>query len=972
MANKHFVKQFSADFAGINAECSPLEFEGNEVNRAVNMEFGPSNSLRGRVGSQLFAMPGGFFGITEHSWSRTNPQYIEKYTASAISSTSVVADGSTVEELLAVTDVLWRGSIGNIKITNVSATPPIYWYSAYTAVDGHIHFYLQDSSGGGGAKVTLLDFDCGTGLSNVAISGGTTLYDLLVAIDALPKFSINTADRTACPPFAIINGNQTGAGAAILNGITQRTFTVFAGHSFKFGDKTSLYGSTGGYGVYPYLTGGLVYGTGATTIAIGPSGGQYVKTGIILGELAIPAASLFVTSVQSSTATAGNTFNLPYPRWEYIDCPGNGVTKVFTSHYYNATVSNGAAYKPPTFTSANGNLYFAMSQYPGVSIADFAGLFKYDGQSCYAAGLPQPTLTAVPRAGAGVASVFKYKAYLKRVDAQGNIIESQPSTPVTATILATSPGTDITTSGIWYAASPGSQYQANGGIVTTAATYNPGDWIPINNGGGDQPTLRVGDYVICATTNHGNQWNYVTDVDHITVAPAARIKLNNTIAYIFAIGSIISQGVSVVILRTTNGGNTYYQLTEIPNTFNPGGSAFFDAVTDATLITQARYLEVDIGKEHNPPPHCSLVCQHQGGLAVAGIPEQPNTVYFSSADGIEYMPIASNNFDVPSTVTGPVTAIASDTADRLAVFKARAYYDVQGDLDGGSFSINPANEGDYGVASQATIKRVKGTLIGLSNIGIVPISSGVIGDQSFRRINARLINQSYNNAWAVAVNDFQSRNYACTTYKDTATLTSLVLDYSREKILALERGYGDRGAPIGGYAITTNDFYTLYTGYSDVPDNVSGIVYRRLERFYGNSATGNDGDSYIDHCSAIPYILESQPINWGEPALLKTPARLRTWSIPNDSVINGWVPWSALVETGAGPLAATVGGTSPGATVSTISFAVGDIFKDVKLVPSKCHFYIVRYTTSIIRQAPFLTGFELMLAENYQKEDFVK
>jgi len=153
-----------------------------------------------------------------------------------------------------------------------------------------------------------------------------------------------------------------------------------------------------------------------------------------------------------------------------------------------------------------------------------------------------------------------------------------------------------------------------------------------------------------------------------------------------------------------------------------------------------------------------------------------------------------------------------------------------------------------------------------------------------------------------------------------------------------------------------------------------GSVFRRLDRFNANSPTGDDGDSFIDHVSAISYIYESQPHNFGEPEVLKTPIRIRLWSIPNDYIVNGWVPWSVLLQSGPTPISNYIGSGYPGGTTSTVTFLnqLTDWFKDVKLVTSKCHFYIIRLTTNTKRQAPFLSGYEVMYALAYDKEDFVR
>jgi hypothetical protein len=397
--------------------------------------------------------------------------------------------------------------------------------------------------------------------------------------------------------------------------------------------------------------------------------------------------------------------------------------------------------------------------------------------------------------------------------------------------------------------------------------------------------------------------------------------------------------------------------------------SFYDNATDAAMLVLApQYVEAPIGKEHDVPPDCSVVTQHQGGLVVARSFSNPNTVSFSTADGIEYFPLASNSFDVPSTQSGAITAIGSDTNDRLAVFKEKAYYDIVGDLDGGNFSINVKNEGDYGVTSQASLVRVKNVLVGLSRHGFIQVSDGMLDPFYFKELNARISNQNYNFQWAVACNDADLRRYICSIPTQTrGSPQTLVIDYSRDEIHTFEQSFPSGVEPAAGMVSLKNNFYHL----SEVAPY---CCFVRLPRFNGDSPTGNNGDSFVHNTHAISYILESNVINNGEPDILNTPIRIRLWSIPNDYVVDGWVPFSVLVEGGASPISAYIGSSSPGGTSSTLTFSTtNDIFKDVKLIQSvKTHFYIVRLTTNTAKQSPFITGYEIVYAENYKPEDLVK
>lgn len=379
---------------------------------------------------------------------------------------------------------------------------------------------------------------------------------------------------------------------------------------------------------------------------------------------------------------------------------------------------------------------------------------------------------------------------MRRSDAQGNIWDGPVSNVSTTSAAAQYIG--VTTSGNYlYANATG--FQGRSCYKDTAELDNVA--FRVDDNSGSKAFVQPGD-VICYLDNVDSKaglWHFAFGVDPlgtmyrkritsydgsgangtITVSPASAVTIPNN--------SEMSTGLTAIFLRTTAGGNQYYVLAEIPFT-GYAQVSFFDNVTDAVLSAGTQYLEVPIGKEHNAPPPCTLVCNHQGGLVVARNPLLPNTVAFSTADGIEYFPTASNSFDIPSTQSGSITAIASDTTDRLAVFKERAYYDIQGDLDGGLFSVNVKNEGDYGVTSQASLKRVNNALWGLSKNGWVVVQDGFLDPYKFKGVSSRLINQNYQWAWAVAENDYFNRQYICSIPQVTGEQVTYVIDYSKTKL----------------------------------------------------------------------------------------------------------------------------------------------------------------------------------------------
>lgn len=961
MAQKKFKQFFAKDFIGIDGESTPLEEDSGGANRAVNLEYAVGNSLRGRVGCQVAGQAMGFFSIFPYSYTRTVDEYAITYGGASLETTLTTADGATQNKLIGINEQVWVLDTMTIPVTRVSGAYPFTWYS--TVSGSNIIFVIKANG------TSILSTSLGDG-----ISSSTSIYSLLSTIDGIAELSVNRTARGTCPPFAVVNGNQTTvAGASTTYGI-RYTITVAAGHNFLPGDVITFPIVS----INPHRNASFVLSVTATTITY--VGFQTtLNNNDVLGYMNQAATGFKITT--AATALSG-TLNISFPYWRAILPGDSDATNSFYGNVFDAAYANWKAsgYTPPTSANAAGCLYIATSGVPSYGTSTYNNnLIKIDGLTSVRTGLPTASMTAVAIAGGAItAGTYKYKCFLRRIDAQGNAVEGPVSSVQSVTYSAGNLQGTITAMPPLYASATGFQgrsaykYLVESPAANVAFTVDDNSAAPGLNAflqPGDPIVLMDNTAPIVGLTNVGTLHRTFCTSYAGAATPAtgpASIKVADSSGYTIPDGTPISTGLTMVFLRTALGGNQYYVLCEIPVT-GYANYSFTDNVLDTVLTAQAQYQEVELGKEHDPPPDCALVCQHQGGLVVARGIINPNTVAYSSIDGIEYFPVASNSFDVPSTQSGAITAIASDTDDHLAVLKERAYYDVVGDLDGGAFSINIKNEGDFGIGSQAALVRVQGVLIGPSRNGFILINNGTIEWRAYKELNARLIDQNYTFSSAVAVNDPLRRSYICTIPVPNAEPVTFVIDYSRDINHTFERAYATQIDPAGGFAAVGEDFYYLSS-------TAPYAVFRRLERFSSNSPSGNgDGDSFIDNTNAISYILETNPISNNEPDVLNTPIRLRLWSLPNDYVKEGWVPFATLVEGGSSPLVAYVGSASPGGTSSTVTFATtADIFKDVKLVSTKTHFYIVRLTTNTIRTSPFWTGFEVLYAESYNKEDLIK
>lgn len=986
MSNKVFLKYFSSDFTGINAECSAIEPQEDEVNRAVNLEWAPGNSLRGRTGCQIASTWGGFYHIFSHSYSRTTSRYKKVWQTPnpaapylpSITSSLQAPDGSVVNELLAMNSQLWRLGTFDLNFTVVTAGT----YTIYSTVGStggiHIHFLRNGAD--------FLDYTCGTGIDYEPSNANyKTIYDFAVAVDGTAELSWPMAGgypaRNIAPPFAISNmaGATAGLAASPIYG-DQYRITVYAGHTFLPGDHISMWDTSA-----RCLVGGIVNAVAATTIDYyGPQ--VSLINGQKLGYLSQPISTYPIDALQYISPTS---FSVPY--WEYVPSPVlTDSFPVFWNIDFAAT--GGWLDESPIRCQTailNNNSYISGKRYYDPSnvitrLKTQNRLFKYDGQSVYSAGLgPGPSPATITGAAGGALTLlgaYKYKLRFKHIDANGNIITG---TPTLSSYTLTGGNQTINLTNI---SSPTWLDYKFGGFIPNGTVITGGGPFTVVPLAGVRCHIQVGDYICFNNDRAGTNTlyrGYVWAVDNQGAGTQISVSGLPSPINIGALNQEICQGLTVEIFRTMAGQNTYYKVTECASYVSL--MSYSDTLSDANLIAMEKLIEEEIGKEHDPPPYLtSLICAHQGGLVLSGKQDQPNTVFFSSTDGPEYFPTASNSFDVPSQVSSPISAIISDNYDRLAVFKNDSYFDVVGDLNAGTFSVNIIKEGDYGIVSPTSFVRVNNAVIGLSKFGLVGISNGQIDSQTFRTINARLIGQGYLFHLAVAQTIPHLRSFILTIPKNTYTpgmlqvedSIQLLIDYSREGLSFQEREYTNSIEPSGSMAYYNNSFYHLSLNRvtSDVTyKNSTGIVYRSLKRFDGDSPTGNDGDSFIDNTQPISYILETQPINFGEPSVLKTPIRLRVFSVPNEYIAEGWVPWSCVVTTGIFPDTTYLGSGNPGGTTSTINFTdTKGYYKDIKLVQSKCLLYVMRFTTNVIREAPFFTGYEILFADAYKKEDLAR
>ena len=336
--------------------------------------------------------------------------------------------------------------------------------------------------------------------------------------------------------------------------------------------------------------------------------------------------------------------------------------------------------------------------------------------------------------------------------------------------------------------------------------------------------------------------------------------------------AIFSKNLRIEIYRTKNAGDTYYHVATIPHSHDDLALTYTDSTADTAL--GAIFEAQEIGREFDLPPKGKLCTIHQGLMVMAAHPRSPNTVSKSLSEGLEYFPEASAGFDVPASAQGPITAIASDSEDRLCVFKANAFYDCVGDLDVAVPVTRAVAEGDYGIESQASLQRISGALVGLGRMGFIAVQGGTIVDKSFgdasigRMVRPNVLRQGFDQAAfsrAIAVNDYPDRGYlvsmpfsryplSASTPRLASELDTLFFDYEKgtwfDWTLPRQDFSNEQLKLMGGASVFDRDLYLGLWDLNVVQTNwdsdAQGGVYKRCEDLPATTGNVSANHLYVD------------------------------------------------------------------------------------------------------------------------------
>jgi len=973
MARK-VIKKYFEDFKGLDLRSSNLTRPENFASVMENYEIRRDFAIESRKGvkllGQVYSVPdGGGAPFEEVLCPRRG---IHSYIYSYADPRGSTSGGSVKEELLGFSDSLYKLVPGKMTV-------------AYTSVGVAKFSFIPTAAGWiadlqiNGVSESGFPLNCGVpGPSSV------TLEAVRAAIAARPNF---TATLT---PWARVNGDQAAVGTMGV------PITVFAGHTITVSTsaptRVELRNVTTGFRICRDV---IAQTATSVTLRQAHYGGTIaVNNNEIIGVGLYPAPILpIVSSGTFNDVLSAVPVNYNFEYWEKVHCPHNlGDQRIttttdlsFASQKNTVFVNNSNCCYMLPFLGETVTVFLGIAIPP--SLNDFAfslrvasNLLKYDGFEVYGADLPPGRIiSAAATAGAGLSlGQYKYLVTYQQIDGRGNISESadfrglyrqslrkfvNQETVVTTT--AGNQAVDITVPTMQATSLFGGLYRnynhgiaANGGFQV----YGTGVVSLTVTSASGAHSLRVGNLASWTNEVTGSiQREFITAISSTSITVTA-----SEIGSIKA-GSFVSNGLTVRVYRTKVGGNVYYLAKEVAHA---SGVGLIQSITDVTPDTSLveQYIDPDPYYRDNPPV-LSWLTSHQGLLVGTGDPLSPQSVYWSNPEDPSGWSVANNQLDVATFDDGPITCCASDKENMLAVFSPTGYYNVIGSFADLSLSIDNVAQGDVGCNSPHTLKKIRESLIYLSQKGFRVISGGSLTNFEDRLVS-RFNNQVYTqvtggtiNAYdvnkyyfprAIAVVDTEKQQYVCFIPKETtaASLKNVasgsitVYDFAND--VWFDRSYSHAFAA-GGMAIYKNNFI-----FCDANLLGSPACWQR-----------NLTDTIYDFCDSTSAIVKTFRPQWDsmdEPSVDYVALDLAVYSFTRTAT-NGF---TLTVKTYRNYQ------TSVADTNLIMPFGVNDIELVRKLANNKARALQLEFSNAVLYENPVITGYEYIAALSYAKDRLVR
>lgn len=494
-------------------------------------------------------------------------------------------------------------------------------------------------------------------------------------------------------------------------------------------------------------------------------------------------------------------------------------------------------------------------------------------------------------------------------------------------------------------------------LVTSSFSFNAGDTVYFRDAKRNIYTTRL----LTGVTTTGIYWDTAVEETVNTAAAGTTVPANDL---------NISKNFRIELFRTKNGGNTYYRLEEIPipSVTVTVNQLYLDSKLDALLIEELSS-ETDLpddGFEHDMPPQGAFACAHQGLMVISGDPVNPNQLAYSLPNEVEAFPLVSNYTDIPSGISGPITAIGSDNENRLAVFKENSYTDMAGDFTSNTYAPRTVKEGDYGVSSHATLLKIDGALVGLGPLGFVTVTDGVLSPMSDELSPAFIKNYRLDLKKAVASNDWSSERYRCyvptvsgfTTGASLQGAVMFVYDYQYKRWF--DWSYPPGVEPSGGMVCAGGLHYQMSKSFgTDNNAELPGHLYLDL---YSDTAYTSVAENYADNHVAISTKVRLV-FTLGEPSLDKEFLRVRILSTFSPYEVSQFIPHTVTAR--------IYKNFQDSTTFAEILLPFNSIeeYESYQKMPNTvARSILVDFITSTLKVSPHITGIEIVIADVYGED----
>lgn len=631
-----------------------------------------------------------------------------------------------------------------------------------------------------------------------------------------------------------------------------------------------------------------------------------------------------------------------FKRWEQIPTPGAYGTDSFYFSYFNAI--NNDDFEGVSFASMNDVLYMSSSN---------DGLYKYDGNRVYRAGLPTPTPAPINAglSGGALTGAYKWKVTFEYVDAQGNRIESVASPVLTATLSSQQILLNVPqiATGNGYNTDKG--YSTTGTIASTTMNVDSGH------------NLKVGDFAVFI-----NSLTSEVEERRIISATATTIGIEGGPVF-HGPGTYISAGLRVNLWRTKAGGDTFYLSKVLINDGTGPTISYTDNKADSAL--GAEYIE-PLTTFSGIIPSFNYITTWRGYMIGCGLRNEVETLYFSEINSPEQW---STDFSfIVDDFTGTEITGVRALDNVLFVFKENSIHSVTGDLSGANFQVDRIPTQGIGCTANKTITEVDGNLMFLSKNGPYMIAQNgelaFIGD----RISPRFKNSDFNFAQAQVFNWVKKDKIllhmpviqASTSGNNyTGTLSkTFVFDTYRKAWLEWEN------IDFRGGICESDDL--LYSVRWEL-DSLSGTSKYYLVRTLEN---GDEFD-YADHTEPIFFSYATNWENSGEPTVFKKYMRLKLHSLEGgaDSFESNQFQITVETEHDYNPIILSSfeldfsGGASGWGFSPWGNFPWGEVRLSAlkhKLIQRKSRSIRIRFKNEKVLQNVLISGFELEVLTPYK------